>query len=124
MRHLWIEIEVLDFDLETIGFHFNVLNPDTTEPKSNSYLRMTLVELGVFIDALKASAANINLAAPKSVAGKIKMGGAPASNEQLVAGQEEMEPGRGTCSPGRGSAAARSARARRCASSRSRGSWR
>jgi hypothetical protein len=91
MRHLWIEIEVLDFDLETIGFHFNVLNPDTTEPKSNSYLRMTLVELGVFIDALKASAANINLAAPKSVAGKAKTGRSPASNEQLVAGQDAME---------------------------------
>ncbi len=92
MRHLWIEIEVLDFDLETIGFHFNVLNPDTAEPKSNSYLRMTLVELGVFIDALKASAANINLAAPKSVAGKTKMGRAPASsNEKLVAGQDAME---------------------------------
>ncbi len=92
MRHLWIEIEVLDFDLETIGFDFNVLNPETTEPKSNSYLRMTLVELGVFIDALKASAANINLAAPKSVAGKTKLGRpAASSNEKLVAGQDAME---------------------------------
>ena len=91
MRHLWIEIEVLDFDLETIGFYFNVLNPETTEPKSNSYLRMTLVELGVFIDALKASAANINLAAPTSVAGKAKTGRSPASNEQLVAGADAME---------------------------------
>ncbi len=92
MRHLWIEIEVLDFDLETIGFYFNVLNPDTAEPKSNSYLRMTLVELGVFVDALKVSAANINLVAPKSLAGKTKMGRAPASsNEQLVAGQDAME---------------------------------
>ena len=92
MRHLWIEIEVLDFDLETIGFYFNVLNPDTTEPKSNSYLRMSLVELGVFIDALKASAANINLAAPTRVAGNIKTGRSPmASNEQRVAGQDAME---------------------------------
>ncbi len=91
MRHLWIEIEVLDFDLETIGFDFKVLNPETTEPKSNSYLRMTLVELGVFIDALKASAANINLAAPTSVAGKAKVGRSPASNEKLVAGQEAMK---------------------------------
>ena len=92
MRHLWIEIEVLDSDLETIGFDFNVLNPETTEPKSNSYLRMTLVELGVFVDALKASAANINLAAPTSVAGKGKPGRSPmASNEQRVAGQDAME---------------------------------
>ena len=91
MRHLWIEIEVLDFDLETIGFYFNVLDPETTEPKSNSYLRMTLVELGVFIDALKASAANINLAAPTSVAGKAKVDRSPASNDKLVAGQDAME---------------------------------
>ncbi len=91
MRHLWIEIEVLDFDLETIGFHFNVLNPDTAEPKSNSYLRMTLVELGVFIDALKASSANINLAAPTSVAGKTKTDRSPASNDKLLAGQEAMK---------------------------------
>ena len=92
MRHLWIEIEVLDFDLETIGFYFNVLNPDTTESKSNSYLRMTLVELGVFVDALKASAANINLAAPKSVAGKTKPGRpAASSNEKLAAGQDAMK---------------------------------
>ncbi len=91
MRHLWIEIEVLDFDLETIGFDFNVLNPETTEPKSNSYLRMSLVELGVFIDALKASAANINLAAPTSVAGKTKTDRSPASNEQLLAGADAMK---------------------------------
>ena len=91
MRHLWIEIEVLDFDLETIGFYFNVLNPDTTEPKSNSYLRMSLVELGVFIDALKASAANINLAAPTSVAGKTKTGPSPTASNEKLAGQDAMK---------------------------------
>ncbi len=66
MHDLSVNIEVLDFDLETIGFHFNVINPDTAEPKSNSYFRMSLIELNVFIKALKASAANINLATPKS----------------------------------------------------------
>ncbi|MDH3195383.1 MAG: hypothetical protein OEL78_03615 [Hyphomicrobiales bacterium] len=70
MKHLWIEIEVLDFDLESIGFFFNVLNSETKEPKSNSYLRMSLVELGVFINALKASAANINLAAANGISSK------------------------------------------------------
>ena len=92
MRHLWVEIEVLDFDLETIGFDFKVLNPDTTEPKSNSFLRMSLVELGAFVDALKASAAKINLAAPKSIAGKTRAGRSPASsNEQLLAGQDVLK---------------------------------
>ena len=66
MRDLSIEIEVPDFDLETIGFYFNVINPDTAESKSNSFLRMSLIEFNVFVKALNASAANINLARPKS----------------------------------------------------------
>jgi len=80
MRHLWIGIEVLDFDLEEIGFFFNVLNPDTKEPKSSSYLRMSLVELGVFINALKASAANIKLSASNSIIGKSKINRLPGSS--------------------------------------------
>ena len=89
MKQLWIEIEVLDFDLETIGFYFNVLNPDTTEPKSNSYLRMSLVELDAFINALKASATSINLAAPNKVAGKSRITRSPmASNAKPLSGQD------------------------------------
>ncbi len=70
MKNLQVEIEVLDYDLETIGFDLNVLDPDTTTTKSKSHVRMSLVELNVFVDALKASAANISLAAPKSINGK------------------------------------------------------
>ncbi len=36
-RDLSVEIGLLDFDLETIGFYHDVLNPGTAEPKSNSY---------------------------------------------------------------------------------------
>ncbi len=70
MRDLNIEIEVRDFDLETVGFYFNVINPDTAEHKSNSHIRMSLIELNVFINALKASAVNIDLATPATVSGK------------------------------------------------------
>ncbi len=66
MRDLNINIEVLDFDLETIGFNFDIIKPDTAKPKSNSYFRMSLIEFNVFINALKASAENIKLATPNS----------------------------------------------------------
>ena len=66
MRDLNINVEVLDFDLETIGFYFNVINPDTAEPKSTSFHRMSLIEFNDFVKALQASAANINLATPNN----------------------------------------------------------
>ncbi len=92
MKNLQVEIEVLDYDLETIGFDFNVLNPDTTKAKSKSHVRMSLVELGVFVDALKASAANINLAAPKSITGNSKTGRSPKLfGDKLFPGQDLMK---------------------------------
>lgn len=66
MKNLWVEIKILDYDLETIGFDFNVLNPDIKTTKSNSNIRMSLDELRVFVDALKASAANIDVATPNN----------------------------------------------------------
>ena len=66
MKNLWVEIKVLDYDLETVGFDFNILNPETKTTKSSSNIRMSLDELRVFIDALKAATANINLAAPNN----------------------------------------------------------
>ncbi len=85
MQDLSVNIEVLDFDLETIGFNFDVINPDTAKPKSNSYFRMSLIELNVFIKALKASAANINLAAPNSVTGgKSKASRSPKTDTENI----------------------------------------
>ena len=92
MKNLWVEIEVLDFDLETVGFDFNVLNPDTKKMVSNSHIRMSLDELRVFVDALKASAANINLAAPKNIIENSKFNRpARLSNEKLFPGQDLMK---------------------------------
>ncbi len=70
MQNLWAEIEVLDFDLEMIGFDLKVLNSDTKTTKSKSYIRMTLDEFRVFVDALKASSANINLMAPNKLSSR------------------------------------------------------
>ena len=93
MRHLWIEIEVVDFDLETIGFFFNILNPDTKESRSNSFLRMSLVELGVFINALKASATNISLAASNGNTSKSRADQSPGlSGDRPLPSQGLMKP--------------------------------
>ena len=92
MKNLQVEIEVLDYDLETIGFDFNVLSPDTKKAKSKSHVRMSLVELNVFIDALKASAANINLAAPKSITGNSRTDRSPKlSSNKLFPGDDLMK---------------------------------
>ncbi len=92
MKNLWVEIEVIDFDLETIGFDFNVLNSDTKTVVSNSYVRMSLDELRIFIDALKASAANINLATPKTTTDKSRFNRpATVPNEKLFPSQDLMK---------------------------------
>ena len=38
MKNLQVEIEVLDYDLETIGFDFNVLNSDIKKTKTKSHV--------------------------------------------------------------------------------------
>jgi hypothetical protein len=92
MKNLWVEIEVLDFNLETIGFDFNVLNSDTKKTVSKSYIRMSLDELRVFVDALKASTATIDLTAPKNVADKSKyVRSARMSNDNRFPGQDLMK---------------------------------
>jgi len=92
MKHLWVEIEVVDYDLETIGFDFNVLNPDTKKTVSNSHVRLSLDELRVFVDALKASAANINVAAANSITDKSKFNRPPRmSVDKLFPGHDSMK---------------------------------
>jgi len=90
MKNLWIEVEVLDFDLEMIGFDLKVLNSETSTTKSKSYNRMTLDEFRVFVDALKNSSADIKLLAPNKVAGRSKFGRPAKLVEEEVFPNEEM----------------------------------
>lgn len=55
MSKLNIGIEIRDFDLERMGFSLSILDPSKKRQASEAYLRMTLTELHVFINALKAS---------------------------------------------------------------------
>lgn len=55
MPKLNIGIEIRDFDLERLGFSLSVLEPLKQRQLSEGYLRMTLAELGTFVDALKAA---------------------------------------------------------------------
>ena len=92
MKNLCVEIEVFDFDLETIGFNFNVLNSDMKKSKSTSTVRMSLDELRVFVDALKASAANINLAAPGNIINRSELKPILSlSNSKMFPSKDSME---------------------------------
>lgn len=62
MKNLSLQIEVLDFDLDRIGFMLSVLGGGKqVEKTSEGYMRMTLLELNAFIDALKAAKNTVRL---------------------------------------------------------------
>ena len=65
MKELSLQIEVLDFYLERIGFNLSVLHNGSSstnsERTSNTYMRMTLLEMNAFIAALKAAKNTIRL---------------------------------------------------------------
>ena len=63
MAKLNIGVEVRDFDLERMGFSLSVLDQTGKRQTSEGYLRMTLQELGVFVDALKEAKADIEVTA-------------------------------------------------------------
>jgi len=55
MAKLNLGIEIRDFDLDRMGFSLSVLDPSGKRQMSEGYLRMTLQELGIFANALKAA---------------------------------------------------------------------
>jgi hypothetical protein len=63
MAKLNLGIEVRDFDLERMGFSLSVLDQSGKRQTSEGYLRMTLRELGIFADALKAARDDISVRA-------------------------------------------------------------
>jgi hypothetical protein len=61
MSSLNLGIEVRDFDLERMGFSLSVLDESRKRQSSEAYLRMTLLELHTFIQALKAASDDIDI---------------------------------------------------------------
>jgi hypothetical protein len=54
MSSFSLGIEIGDFDLDRIGFVLTVLG-DQREPTSKASLRMTLLEMSAFVNALKSA---------------------------------------------------------------------
>ena len=63
MPKLNLGVEVRDFDLDRMGFSLSVLDETTRRQTSEGYLRMTLQELGVFVEALRAASEEIDVSA-------------------------------------------------------------
>jgi hypothetical protein len=66
MAKLHLGVEVRDFDLERMGFSLSVLDDTGKRQTSEGYLRMTLQELGVFVDALRAARGDVEVTAMDS----------------------------------------------------------
>jgi hypothetical protein len=63
MAQLNLGLEIVDFDLERVGFSISVLDPTKNRQSSDAYLRMTLGELAHFVSALRAARDEIELTA-------------------------------------------------------------
>src|SRR4029079_16860923 len=61
MSNLNLGIEIRDFDLERMGFSLSVLDESKKRQASEAYLRMTLLELHAFLNALRAAESDIAL---------------------------------------------------------------
>jgi hypothetical protein len=61
MSDLNLGIEIRDFDLERMGFSLSVLDEGKKRQASEAYLRMTLLELNAFLNALKAAEGQISV---------------------------------------------------------------
>lgn len=61
MSQLNIGVEIRDFDLDHMGFSLSVLDASKKRQASEAYLRMTLLELHVFLKALRAAEEDIEL---------------------------------------------------------------
>ena len=73
MTQLHLGIEVRDFDLERMGFSLSVLDRSGKRQLSEAYIRMTLQELGTFVDALKSAEGAIEVTTFDSELSKAKI---------------------------------------------------
>ena len=60
MARLGLGIDLKDFDLDRVGFSISVLDETGKKRLSEGYLRMTLVELDIFLRALRAAKGEIH----------------------------------------------------------------
>ena len=68
MSTLRLGVEIRDFDLDRMGFSLSVLDETKKRQSSEGYLRMTLGELAVFVNALKkAEEVDISTVEPMGV---------------------------------------------------------
>ena len=86
MSKLNLGVEVRDFDLEQMGFSLSVLD-ETNRRTSEGYLRMTLQQLGVFLDALRGAPNEIELTAVNEAGLDKGLSPRPGSGRQRVAGE-------------------------------------
>ena len=90
MDKLHLGIEIRDFDLERMGFSLSVLDDSKTRQISEAYLRMTLAEMNVFLQALRAAEATVSVSTFETAARKLKspsrepVGVAPAEDAALA----------------------------------------
>ncbi len=61
MSNLNLGIEIRDFDLERMGFSLSVLDESKKRQASEAYLRMTLMELDIFLRALRAAEGDLEI---------------------------------------------------------------
>jgi hypothetical protein len=84
MAKLHLGIEVRDFDLERMGFSLSVLDESGRRQLSESYLRMSLQELGAFSDALKAAGSDI---AVRPIEGAVRLPSSELGPIQSIAAE-------------------------------------
>jgi hypothetical protein len=58
---LGLGFELRDFDLERVGFSLSILDEGKKRQVSEGYLRMSLEELAVFLQALRAAPQDIEM---------------------------------------------------------------
>jgi hypothetical protein len=68
MGKLRLGIEIRDFDLERMGFSLSVLDETRKRETSEAYLRMTLEEMNVFLKALRAAEATVEVSTVETAA--------------------------------------------------------
>ena len=108
MSKLNLGLEIRDFDLERMGFSLSVLDSAKGRQHSEAYLRMTLKELGAFVNALKAAREDVDISTYEPPAARklpIARPLEPSGDAEYGEGEDELPasvPGKVAVGRGRG----------------------